>query len=360
MRQSLLTILCLALILNGAESGVAHQGKVRDDQLISRFRKEAESAWAEYRANLKKWNSVSWKSKIEGEIFSNNISNLFESVATAQRNGVCIAQEGFGEFTSSSDGEVAKQTSDESAFCKNSNYEFVVAKLNGEWVASNLILYSEDSNISRHSPLPTMQMHADSALNHGFVGWPFLVPFDAFSLDDPLVKIVDAEMQVLNGKSLVRVVLDFDFLENLYEDAKMHPIGRGRVYRVSGFDYLTVWFDPERFWVPIRAELSRDRSHENDIDDNFVTEWSYEDHDGIPLVSKLVEQTTSAQSISSTTLYNIQFSAEQGPRNRFKLSHYGLPEPTYARSIPLWVWFVLIGTVLGCCSLWLRKRFAKE
>ncbi|MBI2808605.1 MAG: hypothetical protein HYX68_26755 [Planctomycetes bacterium] len=119
------------------------------------------------------------------------------------------------------------------------------------------------------------------------------------------------------------------------------------------------WFllDPKSYWRLLEMELPF-------LGDSFIIHARYQyDMDGeFPLLNQLDMEYTSRpeNKLKGQAKWTFAIEKRTPSEEEFKLSAFGLPEPTFPRRPGWWsepfFWLVLVGIICLACAFWIRRR----
>jgi len=233
----------------------------------------------------------------------------------------------------------------------NSKYDFELRK-----TASDGYALVEADVFEKKNALPHYFLASTARVaRNGFNILPYEVPFEFADFNSEFCQINGiAECKELD-LALIRVDYSWSYPSGLFPVSTVAPEKRGEVF-LLGPCKGSIWFDPDNAWLPQRANIIEQYG-------NWDVTWNYRKENGRTIPSEIVMdyKSTSPESVDGLRTYHgFTYSFAKIPSDRFRLTHYGLPEPPgVSWGVPYWMWFFFSGIVLVVAALLLRRKFLK-
>jgi hypothetical protein len=324
----------LLMVLLGLHGAAQAQPQEASDAL-TRFNEEADEAWAAFVEQFAKVNSIHAEVTNSGTLKAENRAGGETVIVDLVRLGEMYVS------TTTMSGRDLGDASDDvrrlynarvaNGYCGDYGFSIIDPDRNDKWS----IQYVGRGHSSKGTQL---------ALEAGGIYLPGItVPFTCLSPTAGYATAKSASFKEDGGTNLVEVV--FDFTGKVYSEKEGHRPGSEDF---SSVDETRVAFDPELHWLPMTAVV---KYSSRGTVTTAEGEWRYEDMPSgvFGLSGETVDFESSEMTGKRTAVYTYDV-ADLSP-SRFRLSHYGLPEPTFLQGSWARRWVPLILTVIGVAVL---------
>jgi hypothetical protein len=224
------------------------------------------------------------------------------------------------------------------AYGVNDRYSFTLRWGGGKWILEQLKFEVEPVFF------PEL-MFAE----RGFAIVPYQTPLEALYVPDNDITVAKAEELSGNENGLVRVTFDPNVNQNSAANID------GVRFTLDGITHMSIDYDPSQYWLPRTSQLQLSESGIS-VHDHKVM-WEYGKTDGVTHCKRIrtIETWTETNGPGGSGMSvwdDIKYDFSKVPRERFFLSHYGLPEPP-GRFGGSWLWVcIILSVALVVLAVW--------